>query len=242
MSDAASTAAAVRKIATSEMTDKHIFALLAFADKPGSKEKFDKQFGKGAADRVLSSVSDKNHGVSLTVTADFNAVQSALVEMAGAVAHIEGLARDFSKNVDERFEHNAARNDALSGRYDDIARKVADLEERLSDVGRKIADLAVGIESVVGQIGGQGEAFSSLIKSMSDDLSSRIDDLVRDISEARTFESSAEKRIKALETRPEPKTAPTVVQNPKSEEKKKPLQLRVTQPDENGNISAVEVV
>lgn len=46
----------VVRLASREMTERHIFALLAYEDKPGTKEKFDRQFGPGAADRVLAEV------------------------------------------------------------------------------------------------------------------------------------------------------------------------------------------
>lgn len=58
MSQAKAAAGKARSLAKAGLTEQHIFALLAYADRDGVTDKFNRQFGEGAAERIIAGRSN----------------------------------------------------------------------------------------------------------------------------------------------------------------------------------------
>lgn len=132
-----------KSIATPEMTDKHIFALLAFEDKSGTKAKFDGQFGAGAADRVLAEVMCPQPAI--TITADLTDMRSKMQALQDQIASVQRLAESKADPPEEQeieIASEADDSDANALAFSELTQSV---EARFNAMSRMVEDLKTAL-------------------------------------------------------------------------------------------------
>lgn len=156
MSRAAVVASNVTRLATPEMTDKHIFALLAYEDKPGTREKFDRQFGEGAAARVLAEVQRPQE--QITVTADLTEMHAKMRALQEQIADVQRLAESKADPEPEDDETEAETDDVEVEEEKPDADELAlaeltqSVEARFSAMARMVEDLKTVIAAKTAEI------------------------------------------------------------------------------------------
>ena len=117
---------------------------MAYEDKAGTKEKFDKQFGAGAAERILAEVKRVPEPVQVSV--DLTAIKASVQDMRAEIerfrADVSSIAKVAAGKQDPNSHVIAAVEEKIMARLDakEAAEEAADIEEEIADAEEDAAE------------------------------------------------------------------------------------------------------
>ena len=123
---------------------KHIYALLAYADQLGVREKFDERFGVGSADAIISKATQNDAVTSLKSAVDvLNKQVSELPALASRLDAISAAvqavaAPDFAPLI-QAVRESAAKPEVGTDSEDDDGQEIAALKALTAAVNQMIA-------------------------------------------------------------------------------------------------------
>lgn len=118
-------------------TLQHVYALLAFADKSGVREKFDARFGPGSAEAIISKAAQSDAVASLKQAVEV--LSKHLSEMPAISGRLEVLSKNLSEMPDV-FGRLGAISDAIQAvREPDLSPLLLRLDEVVQAVRESAA-------------------------------------------------------------------------------------------------------